>query len=384
MSTVELGLAVVPGSAENDHGRRVDRSLFSIALVARLVVLGVVLGISGLTLPALLEATDVPSYVVVARALFEGAVLPPDSWHTRVFPGWSALIGPPGLVFGYAWSAVVLGIVAAAAVPVAYRRCGGSSQGAWLLVWMSPAFVLCSAFGMSEPANLLLILASYLLLQRKHPLAAGLVMGAAGLFRPASVFACLGGVFLLPATGRGIAFVRYVVGCGLVAGLLLPFNRVEYGDWLHQLGMYGHAANIPVTALVQLGYDADNAPHWGWPFASLIAGALRLPVPAWKLGYIAANVAMVIIALAIALRRLGDGSAVALDRAMAAWLVGNSLFIFCTGPYWGFHSFDRYAVWAMPATVHFLAIGVRLPAWLQGAGIVASTVVATLGAAGHL
>ncbi len=382
MSAVDADLGFASGRAGD--GRGADRALFGVALAMRLVVFGIVLGVSGRALTAVLEATDVPSYVVVAQAMFEGAVLPPDSWHTRVFPGWSVLIGPPGRVFGYAWSAVLLGMIAAAAVPVAFRRCGGSLQGAWMLAWMSPAFVLCSALGMSEPANLLLILASYLLLQRGHPLAAGLVMGAAGLFRPASVFACLGGVFLLPESGRGPAFVRYVLGCGLIAGMLLPFNRIEYGDWLHQLGMYGHAANIPATALAQLGYDAANAPHWGWPFQALIAGALRLPVPTWKLCYIAANVAMVLVAMAIAARRLAGGAASAFDRAMAAWLFGNSLFIFSTGPYWGFHSFDRYAVWAMPAIVHFLAAGFRLSAGLQGAGILASTAVAIFGAVGHL
>jgi hypothetical protein len=41
----------------------------------------------------------------------------------------------------------------------------------------------------------------------------------------------------------------------------------------------------------------------------------------------------------------------ALTLVLLGWLVLNSAAIVCGGPYWGFHSFDRYFVWAWPAAL---------------------------------
>jgi hypothetical protein len=56
------------------------------------------------------------------------------------------------------------------------------------------------------------------------------------------------------------------------------------------------------------------------------------------------------------------------------WAAPDTAFIVCGGPYWGFHSFDRYAVWALPAYAFALVppLGHCIPRWRRPALVLAS------------
>jgi hypothetical protein len=153
-----------------------------------------------------------------------------------------------------------------------------------------------------------------------------------------------------------------------------------YGDPLHQLHAYEALPNVgeAAGALAARGYSSG---HWGWPFLHLVATPTWVEVPAWKVAFIAGHVAAVLAACSIGVMGWGRS---ALSDVMTVWAVGNTVLIVSAGPYWGFHSFDRYAVWALPAYGYLLtsALPRSRPVWAAlGA---ASVGIAAYGLGRHL
>ena len=83
----------------------------------------------------------------------------------------------------------------------------------------------------------------------------------------------------------------------------------------------------------------------------------QFAVPGWKVATVWAYVALVLVACALAVRqwRRARGSPAADVAAIAAvWLLGNTLFVLCTGSRWGFFYFDRHILAALPALLWVL------------------------------
>ena len=74
------------------------------------------------------------------------------------------------------------------------------------------------------------------------------------------------------------------------------------------------------------------------------------PLPLWKTVYIYAHIPVLVVLFGRGLRQLGR-SLEPWDRALVLGFLANAALIVCTGPYWGFESFDRYFVWGLPGAL---------------------------------
>jgi hypothetical protein len=137
-----------------------------------------------------------------------------------------------------------------------------------------------------------------------------------------------------------------------------------YGDPFQQLHVYGRPLaelNIPSGLAAELHNPSG---HWGWPFEHLIMTPWRTRVPAWKIAYVYAHVPVVLILLWKAFLFLRTQPAAEGWRvALVLGFVANSALIVCTGPYWGFESFDRYFVWGLPGALYLSRQWLSQPRW---------------------
>jgi hypothetical protein len=202
---------------------------------------------------------------------------------------------------------------------------------------------------MSEPAYLFYIVASLVLVNSKHVTSAALLMGFAAAIRPTALLPWLAVLFELckSKSSKG-TLARWIGWSGLVAGMTIPLNIHLYGAPFRQLERYSTLPNVGAEAIAA-GLDKAGAGHFGPPFRALIETPLRVHVPAWKIVFIYGHLAVVLLACRESLRCRDLKSRTRIWRVCAMWAVLNTAFIVSTGPYWGFHAFDRYCLWAMPA-----------------------------------
>lgn len=234
-----------------------------------------------------------------------------------------------------------------------------------------PSWLMQACTGMSEPAYLALLLASLWAFSCRRMFVSGLCMALAALVRPTALFLFAGIELALWREKRWAHATCFAALSSLGPLTTIGINDFYYGDALRQVTLHKRPENIPEPIAQRLAPDGKLRTFGYWPLKALIQTPLLVPTPRWKVVYVAAHVVAVLTACAVALYRFSTADI--LGRIMCIWLVGNTGFILCTGPYWGFHSFDRYFLWALPAVVYSLG-QVRV-----SDGLVAVAATASLG-----
>jgi hypothetical protein len=325
-------------------------SLVVVSAVPRAAILACVLLVWGASLAHWFLTSDAPSYVAVARSISTGTRVT-SAWDERVFPGWPLTFVASGLVCPFEWGCLWVGVALACLLPWLVWRATDSWKLALLSAYFTPTWLLHSCNGMSEPALLVYVVGSLVLYRARRLVPASALIGLAMLTRPTALFAWAGMAYCLAAGKRWRQLIIYVTVSGAVAGTLLPLNLWLYGDPFRQVRAYSNLPNISEEAKARLGAGQPAYGHLDLPFRSLVRATWLLRPPAWKVAYVWLHVAAALAACAVAAwtRPAHD-----VGRVMACWAWLNTAFIVCAGPYWGFHSFDRYWVWAMPAYFYFL------------------------------
>lgn len=353
---------------------------FSPRLAPILLVLAAALGVR-LLLIALAHATDsqfadprfsdADSFLKVAASIIDRSQSAELTFYdTRVFPFWSlceALLLSIGLsAYGIQVATLLLSI----AVPWMYWQIGGRPSIALILALCPPAWLLSSILPMSEAIYLFLGLVVALCVARGKLGWAGVAAGAMIATRPFGVawavpLVCVAGWQSLQQR-QWLPLAKAALGCTVG---VLPFfatNLWLYDELFRQVRIY--SAPLDTLNLDPERYAALGAPkgHWGVPFEHVLMTPWRVAVPLWKTGYVYAHVAALLVLLPVAVKALAKGWHD--NRTCARWIllasfVLNSALIVSTGPYWGFHSFDRYFVWGLPGACVALEIFSAQRSW---------------------
>ncbi|MGH9440714.1 MAG: hypothetical protein ACRD16_00405 [Thermoanaerobaculia bacterium] len=332
--------------------------------------------LGGLT--PVINLADEPSYAALAHMIGTGE-RPANRWMERMFPGWPLLLAIPCRFLPIDWTILLMGALLAAAVPVLFFLLTRDFGMSVAVALVPPTWLKHSCIGMSEPAMLVLVLLSLVLYVRGKKVASAIPMAASTLIRPVAGFAAIGVLWLV---FRRSGWRRAMVWAAIFSSAILfqvAFNLHYYGVWNRQARLYANDPTLSPEILRAFPAGMTRRAYLNVPFASLILTPLRLSTPPWKVAFIAANVVAVVVSCVFLLRRLRDSD---LSFVFAVWGILNAGFIFCLGPYWGFHSFDRYAIAALPAYAFAFMPrrNARPPKW-RGAALVVACVSSILMAA---
>ena len=310
-----------------------------------------------------LSLGDGGAYRAVSQVL-TGALHPSDLslYASRVFLGWPALIALVNHAIPEPLAIMGLTVVVAALAPVLFHDLTGSYVMAWIILFLPPAWLLATLHPIAEPVFIVSGLAALLAVKRHHWLLAGLFAGYMTTVKPYGIFlvaGCAVGAGVGPGAQPLRSLPRFALGVALLGIACLAANVALYKDPLYQLHVYASPLsklNLSADAAARLN---EPSGHWGTPFRALIETPLQFRVPTWKLIYIYGHVLVLAILLAAGVKRFLGNPRQPAEAAMVVWLGLNSIAIVSAGPYWGFYSFDRYFVWALPAA---LALN---QAWLE-------------------
>ena len=310
---------------------------------------------------------DGPSYLRMAASMLDPSTVVAHL-DRRVFIGYPALIALAGLAhLPLSYAALTISWLASGITAGASGALFQDRRIGWALAFFPPSFLMFSSTAMSEPAMLaFIVLGAYLIVQRERYVIGALLLGYAGVIRPVACFAVLGVLaalayrwrvrqreihkletmrpqLLAPFRKRGaspVFLVAAIAGAVVIAGFAAL--RIWRGDAFEGVKIYARS-------------DATFADHiLAWPFSSLVMTPLRTAVPLWKVAYVWAYVAFVLIGCALATRRIWSlwaSQSYELVILATVWLLCNTAFVLCTGSVWGFHYFDRHLLAALPPLV---------------------------------
>lgn len=329
--------------------------MFSAALALRAFLLAVVFFIKGENWPHFISNSDAGSFIPVAKVIF--GISPASSlsiYDTRVFPGWPLIFGW-ALKIGLPDPAVLaFSCCLAALVPVLFLLLTGERTLSWYLVYFPPAWLIASTHPISEPAYLAVVLVGLIAAKHSRPTLTGVFGGGLVVIRAFGIAWAAAFFFAQLRRKRLINWAsgRFILAAAVPVALLLLLNFKLYGNPLQQVHTYGRPLaelNIPPATAAELNNPSG---HWGWPFEHLLLTPWRTHVPLWKTVYIYAHVPVLLLLVWRAVASLR--SEVTEEDWKTALVLGflfNSALIVCTGPYWGFESFDRYFVWGLPGAL---------------------------------
>jgi hypothetical protein len=337
------------------------------AVALRSAFLAVIFWIKNESWLHFLSNSDAGSFLSVAKVIF--GIAPASSlslYDRRVFPGWPLVFGWLLKLGAPDQSMVAISLCLAALVPVLFYRLTGERTVAWYLVYFPPAWLVASTHPISEAAYMAAILFGLLALKNGRPTLAAAFGGGCVVLRAFGV-AWLAGLLL--GRHRHDWRCSRAVLLSLVAAVvpilgLFAINACLYGAPLEQLHVYGQPLsqlNIPPGLAAELHNPSG---HWGWPFEHLLLTPWRTHIPLWKVVYIYAHVPVLLLLMwkAAVFMRSSSGSET-WQFALAFGFLANAVLIICTGPYWGFESFDRYFVWGLPGALWLARHWLSRPSW---------------------
>jgi hypothetical protein len=348
---VESTFPVAPA----DERRRIVALLLTPLLVRALLI--AFAGARGLTLEQLATTRgDTDAFLGLARVLLDpsGAAEFAASGASRVFPLWPlVLTGPVALGSSPVLLLSVVPLLCSLAAYLLY--CATRQFHAALLLGVAPpALLLSTSTPMSEGLYIALGVGAAYLFGSGQLLIAGILAGLMVAVRPFGITAAAAGAILLALMpNRRLADLGYFVGGVALGGLpLVVVNIAMFGDLFHQVRVYGSdldRLNIPAAAATALGGASG---HWGLPFKHLLITPWRIEVPAWKIAYIYAHLGAILALVPLAIRELLRDrlQPTAANLLIVAFLLNSALSV-CTGPYWGFFTFDRYVTWGAPGAL---------------------------------
>lgn len=330
--------------------------IFVLAVAMRVALYTIVAWVDEISFNRFVEYIDGRHYLDYARAWL-GALDVLDSYEQRLFPGYPGLMALLHFAGAPLHAAAVLpnwfaagGIAVLSAALFADRRIG------YAMAVITPSFLINSALVSAEPWCLLLGLAGLWFGRRNSIVASGIAFGLAGLMRPMACFILAGYVAMAIHRGRwshallctAIAAIVVIAGMGMVAA--------RFGSPFMSLSGYSHQKAY--------GNEAYGDRFFTWPFESLVMTPSRQrdehrdkpdgkikPVPTWKIAFVWAHVVPVILGCGFALARwfrARPRRERLIAIAAVVWLCANTLFVLCIGNRWGFHSFDRFILLALP------------------------------------
>ncbi len=335
-----------------------DAALWAAPVGVRCLFLGLIFGGAGLAWTSYLGLSDGGSFLALAHAIADPARRAAMTFYdSRVFPGWP-LCEALFLGIGLPEPAVLAVTVLLAGLATwLFFRLTQNYPLALLLGMAPPAWILASIHPVSEAFYLTLGLLAAIALQSRRFAFAGLCAGAMIATRPFGIAWAAAALVVAALECRRTGAVRplWALAAGLGGGFLaLPLVNLRlYGELWHQARVY--AAPLAELNLRGPAFAALGQPHghWGPPFWHVLTTPWFVPTPWWKIVYIYGHVAALLVLAPLAVRRLralaaaGDLGRVFL---LGSFLV-NGCLIVCAGPYWGFHSFDRYFVWGLPGAL---------------------------------
>ena len=341
------------------------------SITVHLIILGVCYSRSSANIEVMLKRSDAHSYLQVADLFISGRPLSVP-FAGRVFPGWPICFAPAYAIIKSPWVPVVVAILISCVLPLMQLSISGNRTAAIIMICGTPTLLMHSVLAMSEPLFLLLTLGSCLAFARDRSSLAALLTGVAAWVRPTSCFLWLGQALELVARGRRVEALKMSVIAGLAAGSMFLFNAWLYGSPFYQFGQYGTLPNISDQARQALGLWENGGSHFGMPMVNLIKASLLTHPPLWKQAFVWGHVVMLMMFLVF-----GSSSASRSEPYWTSnfvWAAGTGLFILCTGPYWAFHSFDRYFVWALPAYLALIQPWLKRTRWFTWAAVGLSVV----------
>lgn len=328
---------------------------------------------SGATWRDIIERGDGAAFIRVALAIDDpvAALQLSLGGDSRAFPLWPMVLYPPIKLGAPVFLVVGLSSALAAAACVVLFVITRNLPAALLLAVAPPPWVLATLSPMSEGLFILLGLLAAWRVQQQAYVSAGVFAGLMIVAKPYGIAWVLAG-FLILLAAQGDRLGRLSSYCfGVLAGgaPLVIFNLIVYGDIFQQVRVYGGslaAINVSPTDLQAIG---DATGHWGWPLQHLILTPLRVSTPLWKILYVAAHVVAVLALLPLAVLRFWrTRDEVQVLNFLGLAFAANAALALCAGPYWGFHSFDRYVSWAAPGAITLLAAAMPNRHWPKVAG----------------
>lgn len=310
-------------------GRRIA-GLAAIAIAARCIVLVICSLTTGSSVEDLARLRDGASFRAYAHAvsLGPGGFREVPSFDRRAFPGYPLLLAATG---GHRRPAVAiaLGLLASAAAAVVTFLIYRDFRVGLAMALLTPSYLMYSSIVMSEPVFLAIGLAALWLGMRGRAIGSGLLFGVTAWIRPLA--APIGIAWIVARRRR-----RHELLPGAsVLLLVLAIGAFWLFWWSGSL----------TSSLETYRSDArayGNASVLTWPFHSLVAAPLQTTVAPWKIAYVWAHVAFVLLGIAL-LWRCPECETMSLW-----WLGSNTLAAVCIGGVWGFHEFHRFIVPALP------------------------------------
>jgi Gpi18-like mannosyltransferase len=283
---------------------------------------------------------DSPFYVRIAVAIRKWEFSDVSPWHFWGLPYVMAVVSLITSLSEW-WSLVIVSLAAGVAATYLVKRLWGGWVAAYFLI-LSIEWQQRVLLGGAEPLFLLLLLASLLAVRRERWPLAALFAALATVVRPL-------GIFLLIALGIVLLArkeYRKLIACtaiGLLVGIIYLVPFVYYfGDVLANFRFY--QTN-----------DWGSASPIGWPFVSIIQGAISFDLPwtararsgFWILFYILAVTAMI--------RRPAFREYARRYPAEALFAGAYVLFAFSyNSSVWAWVEFARYALPALPIALFAL------------------------------
>jgi len=277
-------------------------------------------------------------YLILANTIMAGSYSSASAALTRFFIGYPALLSFFIRFFKPAVSVYIIQSICLIGVALCGRRLFRSEwlNRYWLLC--VPSFVLFTSLNMSEALFFFICFWSILVFNSNKNCLGSALLGAAMFIRPQQAFFLFVVVFLWFIFKKEFRHLIILFSIMFAATLcLLSFNYFAFGDMFVNFYSYKTAGNFGNSL-------------FGLPFKALFLNFLSQDIPLWKKVYVFGSVAVVcsgLTCLFIRLRYRRDF----IGMVLCGWGCFVTMFIFCLGSQWAFHSLPRYILPAFPGAI---------------------------------